>query len=431
MPAATPLSAILEQALRAATADQVEATYTGNVEAATRFANNTITQNVSRHCATLAVRVAFGRQVGRASVTDLTAESVRECVARAEALARASGEDTEFLPLPGPQSYPLVQGYDPAAAHATPETRAAGIRSALTAAREAGVTAAGSFTTTVSRFAVANSAGLYYEQPLTDTQFVLTAITADSSGWAQQSGFRLADLDPSACAATAIRKAVAGREPHTVPPGEYTLVLEPAATMDFFGFLGYALDAKAAHEGRSAFSGLEGTRVGAPGIRLFTQPDHPAAPVLPLAEDGLPLPTTTWIADGVVETLAYSRYWSSRSGHAFTGRPANLILAGGDRSTEDLIRSVPRGILVTRFWYIRFVDPMKLLLTGMTRDGLFWIEDGEIRHGLKNMRFNESPLRCLDHITARGPEKRGGRYSPTCMPSLRVEDFRFTSGTAF
>ncbi|MBM3458580.1 MAG: TldD/PmbA family protein [Armatimonadetes bacterium] len=422
---------LLERLLTWSSANHAEASYTASTEAATRFANNAITQNVARRSATVTVRVAFGRQVGRASVTDLSEESLRACVARAEELARASGPDSEFLPLPGPQSYPQVAGFDPEAAAADPAARAERIRTALGAARAAGVTAAGSCTTSSTLTAVANSAGLYHEQPLTDTQLVLTAMTADGSGWAQQSGYRLAELDPAACAARAIRKAQLSSTPRDLPPGEYPVVLEPAAAMDFFGFLAYTMDAKAAHEGRSAFSGREGTRIGAEGVTVRSQPDHPLAPICAAGEDGLPVPAVTWIRDGVLETLSYSRYWAEKSGRPFTGRPANLILDGGTASLEELIASVERGILVTRFWYIRFVDPMQLLLTGMTRDGLFWIEEGQVRHGLKNLRFNDSPLRALERVEARSPVARGGRYSPTCMPAMRLGSFQFSSSTAF
>jgi predicted Zn-dependent protease len=256
-------------------------------------------------------------------------------------------------------------------------------------------------------------------------------MSGDSSGWAQTAGHRREDADPDRCAEVSTRKALAARDPGEIPPGEYTLVLEPAAVADFFGFLGWTMDAKSAHEGRSAFAGREGERLGVPGLNLSTRADHPEAPCMAASEDGMALPRTTWIEDGVLRTLSYGRYWSQKTGRPFTGRPANLVMDGGEASIDDLVAGVERGVLVTRFWYIRFVDPMKLLLTGMTRDGLFRIEDGRIAGGLKNMRFNESPLRCLENIRELGRQARVGRYSPLYVPAMRLDGFRFTSGTSF
>ena len=324
-----------------------------------------------------------------------------------------------------------MNGYDERVAHAAPADRARGVLEVTRRAEAAGLQSAGSYATNSTHVAVANSAGLRHEQRLTHTQVVCTAMSADSSGWSQRVGFRFDDADPLGAGETAVAKALQAREPREILPGEYTVILEPAAVADFFGFFGWTLDAKAAHEGRSAFSGKEGERVGAPGVSLYTQPDHPERPCDPAGEDGLALPRTAWIEGGVLRSLSYSRFWAEKTGHPFTGKPANLIMPGGEQSLEELIRGVKRGVLVTRFWYIRFVDPMSLLLTGMTRDGLFWIEDGEVRHGLKNMRFNESPLRCLERISALGQPARSGRYLGTYMPAMRVEDFCFTSGTAF
>ncbi len=377
------------------------------------------------------MRVAFGQRVGRASTTDFSEEGLRACVAGAEAIARASEPDTEFLPLPGPQQYPAVRGYDERVAAATPAERAGRVASATGLAEREGLQSAGSLATNTYLSALANSAGLYHEQQLTDAGFVCTAMAGDGSGWAQRVGFRLDDADSDAGARTAVRKGLAAREPADLPPGDYTVVLEPAAVADFFGFLGWTMDAKAAHEGRSAFTGKEGTRIGAPGITLRTRADHPASPCLAAGQDGLPVPATAWIEDGVLRTLCYDRYWAEKTGHAFTGSPANLIMDGGEQTVDELVAGVERGLLVTRFWYIRFVDPMKLLLTGMTRDGLFLIEDGRVTRAVKNLRFNESPLRCLERITALGRQERAGRYGGAYVPALRVEDFRFTSGTAF
>jgi predicted Zn-dependent protease len=424
-------TALLEQALSASQADETEASFTDAREASTRFANNAITQNVSKRSQSLTVRAIFGRQVGRASTNRLDAEGIRECVERAEAVARSSAPDAEFLGLPEPQQYPAVASFDPRVAEATPEDRAAGVKQALEVARARGLQAAGSFATNSYCFTSTNSHGLRFSQDITDAQFAITQMVDDGSGWARSVGYQWGNVNPLRDAEVAADKAVAARSPQDLPPGEYTVVLEPAATDDYFGVLAWTLDARAAHEGHSAFTGKEDTRIAGPGINLYTQPDHPMAPCLAHGEDGVPLPTTAWIEDGYLRTLAYSRYWAEKSGRPFTGAPRNLIMAGGDESLADLIGGVERGVLVTRFWYIRFVDPMTLLLTGMTRDGLFWIENGEVRHGLRNLRFNDSPLACLNRVTARGPQARGGWRGDSYMPAMRIDGFKFTSGTSF
>ena len=205
--------------------------------------------------------------------------------------------------------------------------------------------------------------------------------------------------------------------------------MEPAAVAELLSYMFYSMDAKAAHEGRSAFTGKEGTRIGTDAVHIYSQPQHPQCPAHPFFSNGLPTTNIDWIENGVLKNLVYDRYWAQHTEHAYTGSPTNFIMGGADTSLEDLIASVDKGILITRFWYIRFVDPMKLLLTGMTRDGLFWIENGEIQYGIKNLRFNESPLNVIANIEMLGKPMRVHSYM--CVPPLQVKDFTFTSGTSF
>lgn len=428
----TDPAALLETVLSFRTADHLEVTWEEECEASTRFANNAITQNVSKRQVEITVKAAVGQQVGRASVTDLDAESLRGCVARAEAIARASAPDPEFLPPPGPQTYLPVSSYDEAVAAADPEARAAIVRRAIEQAAAVGLQSAGSCATTRTRQVTANSAGLFYDQPRTDAQFVMTAMSDDSSGWARCSGYRWDQLETEVTARRAVDKALAARNPREIPSGAYTVILEPHAAAGFFGWFAWTMDAMRADEGCSPFSGKEGQRLGPECLHFSTQPDHAEVPCSVAAEDGLARPRATWIENGVLKSLSYRRFWAEKTGRPFTGTPGNLIMAGGDTSQEELIGSVERGLLVTRFWYVRFVDPMKLLLTGMTRDGLYWIEDGQVRHGLKNVRFNDSPLASLARVTALGRQERlAERWLGAMMPTVRIEDFQFSSGTSF
>jgi predicted Zn-dependent protease len=426
------MRALLERALGYVTADHAEARLDEETEASTRFANNAITQNIVKREATLSLRVAFDDRVGQASVNDFSDDSLRQLVARAEEIARLSSPDREYLPPPGPQRYAVVDAFDERVAAADPQARAAAVRAATGEAERRGLNSAGSFATGFRRRALANSAGLFASHEETLARFVDTVMTEDSSGWAQSSSHRWKDVNPQRTAAAAAQKAEAARAPRDLPPGEYTVVLEPEAVADYLGWLSFTMEAKAADEGRSAFSGKRGTRVGSALVTIRSQPDDPSCPACPIAEDGLPAPPTTWIEEGVVRSLETSRYWAQHTGQAFTGHPANFLMRGGGEGLEEIISSVDRGLLVTRFWYIRFVDPMKLLLTGMTRDGLYWIEDGEVRHPVKNMRFNDSPLRSMERLSRVGsPSQFRDSYLAGSVPCARVDGFRFTSGTAF
>lgn len=423
--------AILEKTLSFVTAEHAEVTLSGFHQGATRFANNAITQNLAKTDASLSVRAAFGQQVGSASVNQFDEESLRRVVQRAEDIARHSEPDTEYLPPLEPQTYRDVPAFSQATADCTPEDRAAAVREALSAVSGNGLRSAGSLTTEDSFVAVANSEGLFGFHRRSEAHFVDTVMTEDSSGWAEVVTPDVRAIDESTVARVARQKAEAARNPRAVEPKAYTVILEPAAVAELLSFLAWSLDAKAADEGRSALSGKWGTPIAASDVNLRSEPAHPDCPMYPFFGDGLPTPDVTWIENGVLKNLAYSRFWAQKTGHEVTGWPTNLIMDGGDATLEDMIASVERGLLITRFWYIRHVDPMKLLLTGMTRDGLFWIENGEIQHGVKNLRFNESPLNMLQNVEMRGPVARSGRYLGCLVPALKVRDFRFTSGTTF
>jgi predicted Zn-dependent protease len=209
------------------------------------------------------------------------------------------------------------------------------------------------------------------------------------------------------------------------------VVLEPAAFSGLTSIAAWTMDAKAAHEGRSCWTRREGTKIGVDGLNMRGVPDHPAVPGSPWIQQGLPAREIAWIENGVLRTLSYSRYWAQQAGHEVTGGPSNMVIDGTEASTEDLVAQVERGLLVTRFWYIRFVDPMKLLVTGMTRDGLFLIENGRITKGVRNFRFNDSPLRVFGAIRAFGKPRASALHGPQFLPPVIVDDFHFTSSTSF
>lgn len=429
MSASVEPRAILERTIANATADHITATYRESVEASTRFANNVITQNVAHRDAQLYVTVAFDNRVGTASGNDFTDDGVQETVARAEAIARESSPDPEFMPpVEGPQVYPSATLCYPSTVAMTPDETAIAIVDAIRRAEKAGVKLAGSFARDYGKTAMLNNGGLFVESEETWARYVNTAVAPDSSGWATRASRDVREVDVTEAANVAIGKAKSGADPRDISPGKYTVVLEPDATADLLTYFYYVLDAKTAHEGRSCLSGKEGATVAQSIVTISSLPTHPLCGGSPFIEGGLPAADTHWIRSGTLENLRYSRYWAKKSNHAVT-QPVNFVMSGGDRSLDELIASTEQGILVTRFWYIRFVDPMTFLLTGMTRDGLFWIQDGAIRHGIKNLRFNDSPLRVMNAIEAMSPAVRTD--SPTIVPALKIHEFHFTSGTTF
>lgn len=422
---------LLESGLTHADADSLLLTLNGAREASTRFANNAITQNVARTDTVLTVKAAYGHQVGVAKVNTLTADAIRDAVERAEDIARHAAPDTEHMPLVEPCRVPEVAAWDESVAEASPGLRAEAIRQAIERVEAQGLTAAGSFATEAGFTALLNSRGHFAYHRETDARFVCTAIGPDSSGWASTSSFKLDAVDAGSVADRAAERAVASAHPEAIEPGPTTVILEPAAVGELLAYLAWSLDAKAADEGRSAFTGKLGARIGVPGVTLSSQPDHPVCPARPFDGDGMPAPTVDWIRDGELANLAHTRYWAKQAGRSYTGMPANLIMTGTQTPVSQLIADTSDGVLVTRFWYIRFVDPMKLLLTGMTRDGLLRIKDGKIVGGLRNMRFNESPLRVLANIAVIGAAEPVAGYGRGLMPALKVESFAFSSSTAF
>ncbi|GIV17699.1 MAG: TldD/PmbA family protein [Armatimonadota bacterium] len=420
---------ICEKAIAFSEAEHVQVNLYGTREASTRYANNEITQNVAKSQMSLRVTCAYGNKVGRCSTNRLDTDSIRETVRRAEEMARVAEPDTEFLPPPEPTAYRPIQAYADSTAHATPEDRARVVRRVIAEARSRGLKTAGSFATNASAVAVANNKGLFGFHTATRASLICTMMAEDSSGWAEQTHEEMNAISPEEVAKRAADKAEAARHPREVPPGDYTVVLEPAAVAELLAYMAWSMDAKAADEGRSAFTGKEGTAIGNSLVTLQSLPAHPECPAEPFFDDGMPTPDVTWIEQGVLKTLAYSRFWAQKRGRTFTGYPSNLILQGGSYSLQELVARVEDGLLVTRFWYIRFVDPMQLLLTGMTRDGVYRIERGKVTHAVKNLRFNESPLVVLQNVHLLGVAQRV--EGSMLVPPVVVNDFTFSSTTTF
>ncbi len=429
--------AILDKVIALSKADECTATLSGGVTGNIRFALNNVSTSGIVSNAELGVQVAFGKRVGVATINEFDDESLARVVRRAEELARLAPENDEFMPAIGKQTYVPSPTFDESIAAITPEYRAKIAAASIEPCKGDGLIAAGFLSDNAGFFASANSNGNFAYQRSTGLDYTCTVRTEDGtgSGWVARNAGRTADFSADREIQTAIAKAKGSRGAKALEPGKYTVILEPAASAGLISFMMGGFDARQADEGRSFLTkkgggNKLGEQVFDPRVTLTSDPWNPDVPVMPWDGEGLPREKMTIIDKGKVNYLEYSRYWAKLKGKEAKGSPGNLIMAGGDKSTMDLVRSTAKGILVTRTWYIRMVDPQTVLLTGLTRDGTFYIENGEIKYPIKNFRFNESPVIMLNNIEELGkPIRLGDDESPFLMmiPPMKIRDFTFTS----
>ncbi len=402
-----------------------------------RFARNAVSTAGLTDDTSLTVRVAFGKRQGTASINEFDDKSLERVVRRAEELARLAPENPEFMPAVSKAEFRASNTFVQKTADIDPEIRAQAAAYSIEACRKKGLVAAGFLLDTTSFETIANSNGVFGHQALTSLDFTCTIRTEDGrgSGWVKRSARDLARLDPREAADVAIEKALRSVDAKALEPGRYTVVLEPAATSDLLAFMFNGFDARRADEGRSFLSKAGGkNRLGDKlfdeKVNIWTDPWNPDVPVLPWDNDMRARERTALIKDGRVAAMDYSRYWAQQKNARSVGSPGNFIMGGTDKTTAELIANTKKGVLVTRTWYIRMVDPQSVALTGLTRDGTFYIENGKIKHPIKNFRFNESPVTLLNNIEEIGkPVVIGGDEGPDPMviPSMKVRDFNFTS----
>ncbi|GAA0755474.1 TldD/PmbA family protein [Psychroflexus lacisalsi] len=421
---------IMEKALSFSTADACVINMGGSESGNIRYARNTVSTSGHRSNQTLAVEASFGKKSGTATVDEFDDESLKSVVKRAEELAKLSPENPEFMSPMSPQVYDESITFVEATANIKPEFRAGVAAKSINPASEQEVTAAGFLDDSSGFSAILNSNGLFAYNKSTNVDFTVTMRTNDGtgSGWVSRDFNDVRKFNPEEAAKVAIDKAVMSREARAIEPGKYTVILEPAASADLLRNMSGAFNARTADEGRSFMSKDDGTKMGQKivdeRVNVWSDPLHSEVPTSTWNGEGMPLKKMKWIENGVVKNLAYSRYWAKEKGVDPVPFPSNFIMEGGDASREELIKSTKRGILVTRLWYIRSVDPQTLLYTGLTRDGTFYIENGEIRYPVKNFRFNESPFIMLNNLEALGEQVR---INGNLIPYMKVRDFTFTS----
>jgi len=412
---------------------EVEAIIASGDQALTRFANNAISQNVAERTSYLSIRPVIDGRTARASTNRLDAASIRSVVEEAVALTRLSEADPELLPLAEPEDYTEVYRRFEATARVTPEERVLAVAEAIAAVEDAKQTAAGIYSTGESKFALLNSHGVsaWYTESL--ARFSITAMAADSSGWAKGSACYHGDLDPVALAHSAARKAAESAGPRELEPGRYTVILEPAAVLDLVGQMFGDFSGTAIHDGRSFLNDRVGKKIFGDNITIWDDVAHPLQAGAPFDGEGVARKDLVLVENGVVREIAYSRQAAARSGVAATGHgyplpneygeaPANVVIAGGTTSLEEMIAEAERAILVTRLWYIREVDPYEKIFTGMTRDGTFLVEGGRVTAGVRNFRFNQSLIEMLQNVEAlSSPVRASGEESfDLVAPSMKV-----------
>jgi predicted Zn-dependent protease len=423
------LQALLTSVIARAPVDEAQIRYEFEQRVATRFGENAITQNLGGTSEEVSIDVSIGRREGSARTNRLDPVALRAALDQAIAIARAAPENPEFVPLPPPQQYPDVPpGFDAATDALGPEDIARDVRAVIDAG-PAGYRASGLFSVMTNADAIANTNGLFGRYQRTYVNYSATLHGPSGSGKAQASHFDRARIDTAGFVRTLVDNATGAQNPVDLEPGDYTVIFEPLATVEFLTYLMWNLSARDADEGSTAFAGRLGTPFLSDRVTLALRTDDPDLPASPYGSAGLVVHPTVWIEQGVVRHFHYDRFWASRVGVEPDAAMYPLFMDGEDRSVNDLVRSCKRGLLVKNLWYIRFVDRKALMLTGMTRDGLFLVQDGAVVGPVKNMRWNESPITFLQNVVGLSRPERVGEWGWAKLPGVMSEGFTFTSKT--
>ncbi len=478
---------VFDRIKKLSSADEVEVLFSGGKFALTRFANNTIHQNVAEENHVVSVRTVFGGRTARATTNKFDDESLRQVVKSSESLAKVQHPDPDLLPMPSEEDAaglrPGGTGEAPVATQAvstqalstqavfppgvpsrhfeqtaaiTPELRAEGVRKIVGVADVHKLTTAGVFSSGESFEGIFNSRGLSRWHTQTSAEVSVTMLAADSSGWQKANSPNVANLDPLRLAEIAAQKAVDSANPREIPAGKYTVILEPAAVLDIVGFMFWDYSGMAILDQRSFLTGRIGTKLFGENITILDDVSHPLQAGSPFDGEGVLRSRIGLVENGIVKRVVYARATAERmkksehrnsvgpiepTGHGFAlpnemgEMPLNIVFApaGNPVTVEQMIASTGRGILVTRLWYIREVEPFEKALTGMTRDGTFLVENGRVQGGVRNFRFNESLIHMLSNVDAMSvPVRSCGEESfDMVVPAMRVKEFNFTEVTKF
>lgn len=429
--------ALLKKVLSYSKADECEVNLTGTDGGNVRYARNAVSTSGIVSQSQLVVQSAYGKKLGTATINEFDDASLEKVVRRSEELAQLAPENPEYVSVLGPQQYSESKSFVQSTAAITPKQRSTLVEESLNIAKSSKTVAAGFLEDNNGYAAMANSKGLFAYNTSTNTNFSVTVRTEDGkgSGYATRGYNDITKLDTKSATQIAVEKAVRSATAKAIEPGKYTVILEPAAVAVLLENIFFNMDARQADEGRSFLSKPGGqTKLGEKmvdeRVNIYSDPLHPELPTSPWAGDGRPQEKVSWIEKGVIKNLTWSRYWAEKKGVKAIPTPDAAIMEGGTKSLDELIRGTKKGVLVTRLWYIRSVDPQTLLLTGLTRDGTFYIENGEIKYPVKNFRFNESPIIMLNNLEELGRQERTVSVESNLnylLPPLKVRDFTFSS----
>jgi predicted Zn-dependent protease len=436
---------ITDKILNMCKADAVEVDFSGGERSATRYANSTITANLVEHDQQAQITVYYGQKSASTSTHQFDDASLKAAIEQVQQLAQRKPDNPELMmPVKPPQEYLKVDAAAPSAVNFGPGERAAMVRKSVEICEKKGVLGAGYIPKMHWTQATANSEGLFSYYQWADASFILTCRTPDGtgSGWAGTTNVKdPSKIDAAALTEIAADKAVKSQKPRAIEPGNYTVILEPRPAARFLSLALNAFNARAAEEGRSFMSGKErgttrlGEKLFGDNITIRSVIDDPILRQTPIGPDGLASRNITWVEKGVVKNLFYDRFWAKKTGKepSVTSPNQSIVMDGGKDTLEQMIKTTKRGLLVTFFWYIRPVEQMTLLNTGMTRDGLFLIENGEIVAPLQNFRWNETPAVGFNNVSMMGapvPMHTGEAYDnpgTALVPPMRIEDFTMTS----
>ncbi len=446
------------------TADEIECLFYGGDSALTRFANNTIHQNVAEENFGVSVRTAFGGRTARATTNKFDDESLRRVVQASESLAKVQQEDPDLLPVPTggdartstEHAEAIPTRYFEETAALTPAQRSDAVGKIVSIAQKQKVTTAGIFASSEAVEGVFNSRGLQDWHTQTSAEISITMLAPDSSGWQKANSPNAANLDPAALANIAASKAANSVAPREIAPGKYTVILEPSAVLDTVGFAFFDVGGLAILDQRSFLSNRIGTRLFGENITIWDDVSHPLQSGSPFDGEGMRRQRIKLVESGVVKRLVYARASAEKmkkseyaskvgpieaTGHGFPipnemgEAPMNIVFepTRNPNTVDQMISSTERGILVTRLWYIREVDPYEKILTGMTRDGTFLVEDGKVACGIRNFRFNQSLIEMLSNVEQMStPVRTSGEESfDMVVPAMKVNGFNFTEVTKF
>ncbi len=428
---------LIETVIQQSQAEEVFVSLSNSEESLTRYSENQITQNISSTKFSLSITSYFGKRSATASTTELNPDAINAAIKRSEELATIAPEDPEWVPLLEPQTYEnRTPAFDHATACFSPLQRGERVQRICQMSTEAKVEGSGTLSSEAEIFAIGNSRGLRACNRLTSADFGFTAKIDNGSAWSRRSAISIEDLPLTSLTETIINRAYSARHPREVQPGVYPVIFDGAAFADLLMWVMFNLDARAADEGRSFLSRMDeqgksaGNRLGevlfSPMVNVQRNPDHPLIGGSTFFADGLKKDDLEIIKDGVLQTLSYSRYWAAQKGVQPTGAMYPVVMAGDNQGLADLIAQTERGILVSRAWYVRYVNPRTLEVTGMTRDGTFWIEDGKIAYPIKNLRFNQRLPEMLAEVDGLSQVHR---YGSIVVPGVRVKAFNFSSIT--